>query len=115
MLACISGCGGVIGCIVAAGGVLCAKKFALRTKNGPKSAFCGVQGEFFTEMPVEGRCWASFFAPIGPAPVLDVARRTSGLLWWGFCSIRSWLAEYLRRVAALMMQFPPFGGGGAAS
>ena len=42
-------------------------------------------------------------------------RRTSGLLWWGFCSIRSWLAEYLRRVAALMMQFPPFGGGGAAS
>ena len=25
----------------------------------------------------------------------------------GFCSIRSWLAEYLRRVAALMMQFPP--------
>ena len=51
MLACISGCGGVIGCIVAAGGVLCAKKFALlglmvgvsakkfarRTKNGRKS------------------------------------------------------------------------------
>ena len=29
MLTCISGCGGVIGCIVAAGGVLCAKKFAL--------------------------------------------------------------------------------------
>ena len=28
---------------------------------------------------------------------------------WGFCSIRSWLAEYLRRVAALMMQFPPIG------
>ena len=36
-------------------------------------------------------------------------RRTSGLLWWGFCSIRSWLAEYLRRVAALMIQFPPIG------
>ena len=31
----------------------------------------------------------------------------------GFCSIRSWLAVYLRRVAALMMQFPPFGGGEA--
>ena len=30
---------------------------------------------------------------------------------WGFCSIRSWLAVYLRRVAALMMQFPPIGGG----
>ena len=25
--------------------------------------------------------------------------------------MRSWLAVYLRRVAALMMQFPPFGGG----
>ena len=29
MLACISGCRGVIGCKVATGGVLCAKKFAL--------------------------------------------------------------------------------------
>lgn len=61
MLACISGCGGVIGCIVAAGGVLCAKKFALlglmvgvsakkfarRTKNGRKSVVCGVLGEVF--------------------------------------------------------------------
>ncbi|MBW6413891.1 hypothetical protein [Schaalia sp. ORNL0103] len=60
MLACISGCGGVIGCIVAAGGVLCAKKFALlglmvgvsakkfarRTKNGRKSVVCGVLDEF---------------------------------------------------------------------
>ena len=26
---------------------------------------------------------------------------------WGFCSIRSWLAACRRRVAALMMQFPP--------
>ena len=69
--------------------------------------FVAYRANFFTEMPVEGRCWASFFAPIGPASVLDVARRTSGWLWWGFCSIRSWLAEYLRRVAALMMQFPP--------
>ena len=33
--------------------------------------------------------------------------RTSGRWRWGFCSIRSWLAAYLRRVAALMMQFPP--------
>ena len=56
-----------------------------------------------------------FFAPIGPAPVLDIARRSSGWLRWGFCGIRSWLAVYLRRVAALMMRFPPFGGGGAAS
>ena len=28
-------------------GVLSAKKFALRTNNGPKSASCGVLGEFF--------------------------------------------------------------------
>ena len=37
--------------------------------------------------------------------------RTSGRWRWGFCSIRSWLAAYLRRVAALMMRFPPIGGG----
>ena len=59
-------------------------------------------------------CWAKFFAPSGPAPVLEATRRTSGWWRWGFCSIRSWLAAYLRRVAALMMQFPPFGGSAAA-
>lgn len=82
MLACISGCRGVIGCKVATDGVLCAKKssllglmvgasvtkFALRTKNGTKSVFRGVLGEFFAEMPVEGRCWAKFFAPTGAVP-----------------------------------------------
>ena len=82
MLACISGCRGVIGCKVATGGVLCAKKFsllglmvgasatkfALRTKNGTKSVFRGVLGEFFAEMPVEGLCWAKFFAPTGAVP-----------------------------------------------
>ena len=39
-----------------------AKKFAQRTKNGPKSAVCGVLGEFFAEEPLEGPCRASFFA-----------------------------------------------------
>ena len=34
---------------LARGCVLCAKKFALRTKYGPKSAVCGVLGEFFRE------------------------------------------------------------------
>ena len=29
-----------------------AKKFARRTKNGPKSAFCGVLGEFFRDPAV---------------------------------------------------------------
>ena len=63
-------------------------------------------------MPLEGRCWASFFAPTGTALVLDAARCTSGWLRWGFCSIRSWLAACRRRVGVLMMQFPPWGDAG---
>ena len=61
MLACISGCRGVIGCKVATGGVLCAKKFALRglmvcvsakkfalhAQNTQKSEFLRLLGEFF--------------------------------------------------------------------
>ena len=31
-----------------------AKKFALRTKNGPKLAFCGALGEFFRENTAGG-------------------------------------------------------------
>ena len=31
--------------------------------------------------------------------------------WWGFCSIRSLTTACRRRVAPLMVQFPPFGGG----
>ena len=68
MLACISGCGGVIGCIVAAGGVLCAKKFALHTKNGSKSAFCGALGEFFAITPLERSRRAKFFAGLHKRP-----------------------------------------------
>ena len=34
--------------------VLCAKKFAQRTKNDPKLAFCGVQGELFRENTAGG-------------------------------------------------------------
>ena len=39
-----------------------AKKFALRAQNTPNSAFLGVLGEFFRGRPLEGPCWASFFA-----------------------------------------------------
>ena len=39
-----------------------AKKFALHAQNTPKLALCGVLGEFFTEVPLVGPCWASFFA-----------------------------------------------------
>ena len=41
----------------------CAKKFAQRTKNGPKSAFCGVLGEFFRGPAVVGSHGASCVAP----------------------------------------------------
>ena len=33
---------------------VCAKKFAQRMKNGPKSAVCGVPGEFFRENTAGG-------------------------------------------------------------
>ena len=63
MLACISGCRGVIGFKVGTwpcsvrekvrtarpGADTSAKKFALHTKNGSKSAFCGALGEFFRD------------------------------------------------------------------
>ena len=93
-----------------------ATKFAQRTKNGRKSVVCGVLGEVFHGNAGGRAVLGEFYrANRCCAQVLDAARRISGWLWWGICSIRSWLAAYLRRVAALMMQFPPFGDGGAAS
>ena len=67
-LVCISGCRGVVGFKVAMSRVLCAKKFALlglmvgvsakkfaqRTKNGPKTSVCGVPGELFRENTAGG-------------------------------------------------------------
>ena len=57
---------------------VCAKKFALRTKNGPKSASCGVLGEFFAEVPLVGPGWASFFAET----------RLEGRCWASFFAIQ---------------------------
>lgn len=68
---------------------------------------------FFAEVPVEGLCWASLFAPVGSAPRSCRRRGARGWLRWGFCSIRSWLAACRRRVVALMTPFPPFGDGSA--
>ena len=81
MLACISGCRGVIGCKVATGGVLCAKKFALldlmcvRARNSSPCSlitpqirhFCACRASIFAETRLEERCWASIFAemPLG--------------------------------------------------
>ena len=91
-----------------------AKKFALRAHNGSKLAFLRLLGELFAEMPLRGLCWASSFAPIGPAPRSCRRCGARGWLRWGFCSIRSWLAACCRRVVPLMTPFPPFGGGPAA-
>ena len=44
---------------------LCAKKFALRTKNGPQSAFYGVPGELFCGLVGERVCRANFVAYTG--------------------------------------------------
>ena len=138
MLACISGCSGVIGCKVATGGVLrvkkfaqhglivgvSVKKFALRARNTPNLMFLRLLGEFCRGLSggegVLGEfcraCWpatatgpGSATGPV-PAAILCGASAPPHRRRWGFCSIRSWLAGYLRRVAALMMQFPPFGG-----
>ena len=38
-----------------------AKKFALRTKNGPKLAFCGVLGELFRENTAGGAALGEVF------------------------------------------------------
>ena len=70
----------------------CAKKFALRAHNGSKLAFLRLLGELFAEMLLKGLCWASSFAPIGPAPRSCRRCGARGWLRWGFCSIRSWLA-----------------------
>ena len=90
-----------------------AKKFALRAHNGSKLAFLRLLGELFAEMLLKGLCWASSFAPIGPAPRSCRRCGARGWLRWGFCSIRSWLAACRRRVVPLMTPFPPFGDGPA--
>ena len=48
-----------------------AKKFSLRVQNGPKSAVCGVLGEFFRENTVVGAALGEFFrGNNGEGPVL---------------------------------------------
>ena len=59
-LVCISGRRGVIGFNVAMSRVLSAKKFALRTKNGPQSAVYGVLGEVFRGTAAEQTVLAEF-------------------------------------------------------
>ena len=43
---------------------LCAKKFVLHTKNGPKSAFVACWANLFANIPLDGARWANYFAPV---------------------------------------------------
>ena len=109
--------------------VLCAKFVALhglmwvrarksspfKPKTGEKCSFQACWANYFAEEPLEGLCWASFFAPIGPEPRSCRRRGARGWLRWGFCTTRSWLAACRRRVVVLMTPFPPFGGGEVAA
>ena len=63
---CSGACSGVVGFKVAMGGVLCAKKFALRAHNGPKLAFSGVLGEFIRGNAAVGAVLGEFFGANRP-------------------------------------------------
>ena len=97
------------------------KKFALRARNTPNLTFLRLLGEFCREntggaaalgefcracRPATATGPGSATGPV-PAAILCGASVPPHRRRWGFCSIRSWLAGYLRRVAALMLQFPP--------
>ena len=105
--------------------VRCVKKFALRAQNNPNLTFLRLLGEFCRGLsggegvlgelcracrPATATGPGSATGPV-PAAILCGASVPPHRRRWGFCNISSWLAGYLRRVAALMMQFPPFGGG----
>ena len=53
----------------------------LKTPQNRRFYACWVS--FFAETWLEGRCWASYFVPTDPAPVMDAAPRTSGWLPMG--------------------------------
>ena len=117
-------------------------KLSLHVEKAPNRAisreqgeFCtahtvrgGVLGEFCTEAARRGSCWARFVSPWHlpcvqlpgflhpPAPQPGPRPLQHARHWWrwGFCSIRSWLSACRRRVAPLMLQFSPIGGGAAA-
>ena len=100
--------------------------------SGEQGEFCTgsgavrlVLGEFCTEAARRGSCWAKFVSPWhlpcvqlpgfrhppAPQPGPRVPPVRSMPVAVGFCSIRSWLSACCRRVAPLMLQFPPLGGG----
>ena len=77
-------CSGVVGFNVAMVSCLVREKVRPARSNWPKFSVFALAGRvFFAEMSLEGLCWASYFAPIGPASVLDAMRCTSGWLRLG--------------------------------
>jgi len=104
-----------------------AKKLALRTKNGPQSAFYDVLGEVFrgtvAERTVLGELFRGtvaersvlgefFRAYRHGSHVSHVMWRPTCRKWWGFCTTRSPLAACRRRVGASCSAIPPSGGRG---
>ena len=96
-----------------------------------RAASAGVLGEFCPEAARCGSCWAScvvlWRSPRASRRAMAAPWRCSRALrpgspgprrsprrWWGFCSMRSWLAACRRRVAPLHGAIPPIGGGVAA-
>ena len=113
-------------------GEFCTGSGAVRLVRGEFCTGSGaarlVRGEFCTEAARRGSCWARFVSswhlpcvqlsgfrhPPVPHPGPRPLQRARHWWRWGFCSIRSWLSACRRRVAPLMLQFPPIGGGAAA-
>ena len=59
--------------------------------------------------------WRSPRFPRGHRGLARAHRRSLHRWRWGFCTIRSLPSACRRRVAPLMVQFPPFGGGEVAT
>ena len=59
--------------------------------------------------------WSSPRFPRGHRGLARAHRRSLHRWRWGFCTIRSLPSACRRRVAPLMVQFPPFGGGEVAT
>ena len=74
---------------------VCAKKFAQRTKNGPKMAFSGVLGEVFRGNAAGGAVLGEFFR--GPAVVGVAAGPSTGSVNPSMRSYTLWVAWWAAR------------------
>ena len=144
MLACISGCRGVIGFNVATSQLPVREKVRPACSKWPKMSVLWRAGRTFSRVstrgPVAGRTFSRVI-PRGPAvgrtcsrvkwgrgctgPILSayrhrdqasqVTRRPTCRKWWGFCTTRSPLAACHRRVGPSCSANPPIGCGEAVA